>query len=53
MPDKHGEPCDEGTRYAFGYTDKKPSLSYWVVVIIIVVGAIASAVFAVSGQYHG
>lgn len=38
------EPQSEWARYAYGYTDKKPGASFWVIHAILVVLAVSSCV---------
>jgi hypothetical protein len=38
------EPKSEMARYAFGYSDKKPSKSYWVILAIMVLFSLSQMV---------
>lgn len=38
------EPRSEHMRYAYGYTDKKPSLRWWIIQAIMIAAALYSCV---------
>jgi hypothetical protein len=42
MSERDEGPKSELARYAFGYSDKKPSVTYWVVQAIVAFGALAA-----------
>lgn len=43
------EPKDEFNRYAFGYSDKKPSLTWWIMMAAMVAFALYSCVEVQGG----
>lgn len=48
MRERDRGPRSEHARYAFGYSDKKPGLAWWLINGVVVLGAIAS-IFSVTG----
>lgn len=46
MNDGDKGPRSEFARYAYGYSDKKPGLAFWIIQGIVLLGAVASCVQA-------